>query len=209
MKTLIWDYNGTIVDDTLICLEVENFMLKERNMPVQLSLEEYREIFCFPVRNYYVRLGYTFENETYEEISEEFTRLYDEQFPRCTLVAGFPEKLAEAKRKGWQNVIISAARQDKLRSQIEGFGLTGSFAAVLGTDNLLGGSKIAMAKQWMAASGTDPASCRLIGDSVHDMETALALGITDYTLVACGHQSYDLLCSHTERVVKTMPEVKL
>ena len=29
MRTIIWDYYGTIIDDVHLCLEVEQFMLKD------------------------------------------------------------------------------------------------------------------------------------------------------------------------------------
>ena len=32
MKTIIWDFNGTIVDDVQGCLDIENDMLKKRRM---------------------------------------------------------------------------------------------------------------------------------------------------------------------------------
>ena len=32
MKTIIWDYNGTIIDDVELCLNVEQFMLKELSL---------------------------------------------------------------------------------------------------------------------------------------------------------------------------------
>ncbi|MBR3202365.1 MAG: hypothetical protein IKF60_02130, partial [Solobacterium sp.] len=81
MKTIIWDYNGTIIDDVHLCLEVETFMLKERGMFSNYSLEDYRDLFCFPVIDYYKKLGYTFEKESYEQISVEFNTLYDYGFP--------------------------------------------------------------------------------------------------------------------------------
>ena len=49
MYTLIWDYNGTIVDDAELCLAIENKMLRERGMKYGYSMEEYRHMFFLPV----------------------------------------------------------------------------------------------------------------------------------------------------------------
>ncbi|MBQ6533170.1 MAG: HAD family hydrolase, partial [Solobacterium sp.] len=61
MKTVIWDYNGTILDDLDICLQIENEMLKERRMPAwPVDRETYLDHFGFPVIDYYYYIGYTF-----------------------------------------------------------------------------------------------------------------------------------------------------
>ena len=81
MKTIIWDFNGTIVDDVQGCLDIENDMLKKRRMKGNYTLEHYRNLFCFPVIDYYKKIGYTFEKETYEDVSIEFNDAYNALFP--------------------------------------------------------------------------------------------------------------------------------
>ena len=206
-KTIIWDYNGTIIDDVELCLNVEQFMLKERGMFSEYTMDDYRDLFCFPVIDYYKKLGYTFEKETYEEVSVEFNRLYDMGFDKCGLVDGVLDKIRESCEKGYRNVILSACRHDKLEYQTNALGVDGYFEEIMGIDNDLAGSKIQMAKRWMAASGINPDDCMFIGDSIHDMETSHAIGVKKYTLVACGHQSFRVLRDATEHVVHTMHEV--
>lgn len=207
MKTILWDYNGTLIDDIDICLEVEKFMLRERGMFSEYTRDDYRELFCFPVKDYYIKLGYTFENETYEEISVEFNHLYDMGFSQCRLVEGALEKLQESVSKGYRNVILSACEQRKLLLQTDSLGIAPYFEERLGIDNDLAGSKIEMAKEWMKRSGTDPKECMFIGDTIHDMETASAIGVENYILAACGHQSLNVLKKATDRVVSELKEV--
>lgn len=209
MRTMIWDYNGTIVDDAQLCVDVENKMLAERGMKADYSLEKYRSLFIFPVQEYYYKLGYTFEKESYDEVSEEFNRLYDEGFAGCSLVPGTMELLDQAATMGYRNVIISASRQDKLEAQVRQLGIRDRFAELIGSDNLYGASKIDRARTWMAESGTNPDDCHEIGDTLHDLETARALGISHCTLVACGHQSYEVLKKAWPDTVHTMAEVVL
>jgi phosphoglycolate phosphatase len=209
MKTILWDYNGTILDDAQLTLDVENTLLKERGMKGNYSMDAYRHLFCFPVLDYYRKLGYTFETESFEEVAEEFHRLYAASFSKCGCVDGVREKLAESKKKGYRNVIISASRQDKLEEQIESLGLRSYFADLIGIDNLLAGSKVGQAKAWMAETGTDPDTCHMIGDTLHDLETSMAIGVHDCTLVAQGHQAYDVLKDRWPNTVHTMREVVL
>lgn len=208
-KVLIWDFNGTILDDVDYCIEIENRMLKERNMDFISTYDQYRREFCFPVIDYYYKIGYTFEEESYADISDEFNEMYNAGFDTLKLMDGFEELIGKAKAEGYENVILSASRQDFLDDQCRRLGIDHYFDEILGIDNNLGGSKIDMALKWMATANVHPDDCRYIGDTLHDMETAEALGIGSFTLVACGHQSYDVLREKTPNVVHTLREVKL
>ncbi len=208
-KTIIWDYNGTIIDDLSLCLSVENKMLSDRNMKSGYTREEYLDMFCFPVIDYYRKLGYTFEDETYDELSVIFNDLYDEGFGSVTLCEGFEELIGESIKKGYRNVILSAAKHDKLVRQCRDLGIDGYFDEILGIDNLLAGSKIEMARKWMDDSGTLPDDCMFIGDSLHDLDTAKALGVDDVILVASGHQSGGVLKKSWDNVVSSLKEITL
>lgn len=208
-KVLIWDFNGTIIDDVDYCIDIENRMLRERNMDFISTYEQYRRDFCFPVIDYYYKIGYTFEEESYADISVEFNEMYNAGFDSISLMEGFRELIAQAKEKGYENVILSASRQDYLEEQCRRLGIDFLFDEILGIDNNLGGSKIDMALQWMETADVHPDDCRYIGDTLHDMETAAALGIRNYTLIACGHQSYEILREKTPNVVNSLKEVVL
>ncbi len=103
---LFWDFNGTILDDVHLTWQIETKML-----------EEYKDMFCFPVINYYYRMGYTFENETYDDVSVEFNDAYARGFSSCRLMPGFLTKIQEAIQKGYENIILSASQKDNLKQQ--------------------------------------------------------------------------------------------
>ena len=210
MKTLIWDFNGTILDDVKLCISIENDMLKRRGMKkYPVDIKEYQDYFSFPVINYYYYIGYTFEDETYEDVSLEFNQAYDARFSETKLMDDFLETIQRAKKLSYRNVILSASRHDKLIHQCKLLGIEQYFDEILGIDNMLAGSKVEMAKQWMNKSNVTPQECKYIGDSVHDMEVAQALGIDDFTLLSKGHQSYEVLRKATDRVVHQLSEVNL
>ena len=208
-RMIVWDYNGTILDDTEICLEIENRMLRERGLPNPVAFEDYRRNFGFPVINYYYRIGYTFETETYEEVSDEFNLLYEQEFPRMKLAEGFLPFIDDACAKGYEHVIVSASRQDKLERQCEALGISSYFTELIGIDDHLAGSKIDKALAWQQRTGYDPKDMIYIGDTVHDLETAAALGITNYWLIACGHQAEEVLRRETDRVVTSFKDIKI
>ena len=51
-KHIIWDWNGTLLDDRWLCIEAINKTLTKRNMNT-ITDNEYVELFCFPVKDYY------------------------------------------------------------------------------------------------------------------------------------------------------------
>ena len=208
-KTVICDFNGTIIDDVGLCLDIENRMLKERGMKYGYTIEQYLDMFCFPVIDYYYKLGYTFEHETYDDISVEFNELYDRGFLSAPLKEGFMELIRKSIDAGNKNVILSATKQDKLRHQTKQLGIAQYFDEILGIDNLLAGSKIGMAKRWMEFADVHPDDCMYIGDTLHDLDTAKALGIQNCILVAGGHSSVEVLRQNWDNVVMSLKEVEL
>ncbi len=78
---VIWDWNGTLLDDTELCYQIANEMRLERGMASMRGIEEYRSHFTFPVVEYYKRMGYTFEAEPFEEISSSLSRCMPSAFP--------------------------------------------------------------------------------------------------------------------------------
>lgn len=208
-KTILWDYNGTILDDIQICYEAEIAMLKERHMKHDYTIEDYRDLFCFPVYDYYLKIGYTFEKETYEEVSEEFHQLYDDLFSSCSLCKGYKELMASSHKQNYRNVIISACEDTKLKNQLKQLHIEEDFDATFGASDLLAGGKIETAKRYMRENRIDPDTCMWIGDTVHDAETAEAVGVQRIILVASGHQSYEVLKETGHTVVHSLEEVTL
>ena len=137
----------------------------------------------------------------------EFNELYDTGFARCGLCEGVLETLQKLKELGYRNVIVSACRQDKLLAQTERLGIDGFFEERLGIDNDLAASKIEMARAWMKRAEINPEDCIFIGDTLHDKETADAIGVSRCILVAGGHQSYEVLSCGCDHVVRSLREI--
>ena len=61
IKNIIFDWNGTLIDDTQLSLEIENDLFLERGLR-RIDLKEYRDCFCFPVIHYYEKIGFDFRS---------------------------------------------------------------------------------------------------------------------------------------------------
>jgi phosphoglycolate phosphatase len=188
---LIWDFNGTLLDDTQVCIDCMNIMLGERNLP-PLDLERYREIFTFPVRDYYISLGFDFEKEPFEIPAHRFIDLYREAMHLAPLQKDAVELLDHFKKLGFQQIILSAMEEEFLIDTLKSKGILEYFDRVAGITNHLGEGKLEIARELVTTLGKDPGNICMIGDTVHDFEVAQGSGIP-CILVAKGHQSFDRL----------------
>ena len=70
MLTVIWDWNGTLLDDMDVCLGIMDRILARRGLAPIGSLDRYREIFTFPVKEYYVLSGLDLDGEDYVDLAD-------------------------------------------------------------------------------------------------------------------------------------------
>ena len=190
-KLLIWDWNGTILDDLDLCLAIENELLSERGMK-PITRAWYLDHFSFPIEPYYREMGYTFEKETYADVSRVFMERYNAQFARCPLRAGVQDVLIKAHTQGVMQTLLSVTEQNELVRQVKRLGLMGLFGELIGQDDALGFSKIERAKDYMRRIGIAPEDALFIGDTDHDAEAARAVGCP-CVLISGGHQSKAVL----------------
>ena len=209
MKTIVWDYNGTILDDVGIAVRIENEMLKKRGLFAGYTVEDYRNLFDIPMENYYRKIGYTFTTESFEDIGVEFYHLYDHYFSECKLNEGIQNKLEEAVRKGYQNVILSSCAHENLVKQCKQLNIDSYFKEIMGVDNYIGGSKVEIGRNWLQKNQIDPDECIYIGDTNADYETAKALNIEKIYLISQGHQSYERLKKLHTHTYQSILEVNL
>ena len=184
---IFWDWNGTLMDDVDFTHSCLNWMLETHGYPQRYDLAAYREIFGFPIEEYYIRAGFDFARHPYPELAECFMEHYNAGVDACPPSAHAAETLAELSRRGWRQSVLSASRRDYLIEQVAARGLQGYFTELLGLADIYGVSKVQVGKQWLAQSGIAPAACVMVGDTQHDAEVAKALG-TKCVLYTGGHQ---------------------
>lgn len=205
-KTIIWDFNGTLLNDMQVCIDCMNILLANRGLPL-LEFERYREIFTFPVREYYQELGFDFAREPFDIPAHQFIDLYRENLHRAPLHRHSQSILSLFRERGFSQIILSAMEQNFLEETIADKGITGYFETVGGIRNHLGDGKLEMAAELLKGHELHKKDYVLIGDTVHDFEVARALGIR-CVLVAIGHQSLRRLKQLDCIVVESLQDLK-
>lgn len=73
---IIWDWNGTLVNDLDYAVSAINRVLSDYRLAT-ISRDHYRNIFRFPVRDYYESLGFDFNRVSFEEVGTRFIENYN------------------------------------------------------------------------------------------------------------------------------------
>ena len=207
MKYIIFDFNGTILDDMEVCLKAENDTISHFELEREpLTMDEYLHIFTFPVQDYYEAVGFDWDKYSYAEVGQFWFDRYCAMKNEYKVYDGVIDFLKKCHEKGYKNILLSASSLEELKKQLKELDIEEYFDEVLGIDNIYAGSKIDIAKNWV--KDKDPADCLMIGDTLHDLETAKAMNIR-CVLVANGHQAKEILQKECDEVYDDIKEVKI
>lgn len=186
-RHLIWDWNGTLLDDAWLCLEVMNALMAQRQM-APVTADFYQREFGFPVVDYYRKLGFDLERDPFDTVSHEFIGAYNRRRLECRLFPEARSTIEAVQALGVEQVILSAHEHRTLTELVGLLGLSEYFSKLIGLDNIYAAGKAANGRAHMESLPHAPHEVLLIGDTVHDYEVACEIG-ADCVLLEGGHQS--------------------
>lgn len=206
-RHIIWDWNGTLFNDLWLCCDIMNGMLKRRDLE-PISVERYREVFTFPVREYYKKVGHDVSDGNWEIISYEFMNEYEERKNECGLIDEVHEVLEKIYSLGIKQSVLSAYSQHSLEEIIDHFNLSNFFIRLIGLDNIYAAGKLDNGIKWMKELGLEKGQVLLIGDTVHDYEVAREID-ADCLLITEGHQEKSKLLEVTDKTVDSLGDLAI
>ena len=113
---IIWDWNGTLLNDVSFGYRLANWLLSQYDLPQIQDLHTYRRIFTFPVREYYRTIG--FGDDIFPEVAVKWMNKYMAEEHECPLQPGALEVTRLFREKGLRQVIISASKLENLKFQL-------------------------------------------------------------------------------------------
>lgn len=198
---IIWDWNGTLLNDVHIAVDTICEVLANHDLPA-VTVDEYRGIFGFPVYNYYKRLGFDFERIPFETVAAQFIRIYGEKVNAATLFPDVVSILSFNHLAGKRQFILSVGHQSHLDEIVQKFDVHHFFTQVYGIGDHYAGSKLDRGRDLMREHLPEPSKTVLVGDTDHDLEVGRALGV-DIFLLGDGHQCPTRLEALWHQVVRT------
>ena len=187
---IIWDFNGTILDDVDTGIASVNKLLADRGLPTVKDKEAYREVFGFPIIDYYRRLGFDFSVEPYEVIAPLWVEQYMINVRTARIFEDVDMAISFFSDRGIPQTLLSATEKEMLCGQLCQLGLTDAFCEILGREDIHAASKEGIARKWREAHHGE--RVLMIGDTDHDLQVARAID-ADCALISRGHQSKEYL----------------
>ena len=172
-----------------------------------LDHDSYKEVFSFPVKNYYQAIGFDFSKEEFEIPAKEFIDLYDGKVENCPLHLSAVEILEFFRQKEYPQFVLSAMKQPMLEKTLKHNGIFHFFEGVAGLNDHYAESKVERGRELIEKFEIETEDTWMIGDTNHDFEVARELGI-NCVLVADGHQSYERLKKTGAKVVASLDELQ-
>lgn len=202
---ILWDWNGTLLDDVDISIDCVNILLDKLGLS-KTNREEYYQMMDMPMRKYYENLfsSRKFELE-YEICTENFHKNYPCLIEGAKLAVGAVEILEYIKNLGIRQSIVSAFEKTSLINHTNKFKVAKYFEAISGNDDVYVGSKSQRAIDLV--KDVEKSKVLYIGDTKADVETARDVGC-DCILCTGGHQSRDYLEQFNLPVIDNLLELK-
>lgn len=202
---IFWDFNGTVIDDVNTALGCVNDLL-ERKGREPITLADYYNYVETPIVGFYHHILPP-EEIDFDEISRDYHRDYARRESDTHLANGAFELLQRLHSDGAHQYIITANHIDETTQIAERTGILPFIDKISGADNSLADSKIDRARELFDSLCIDRNDAVLIGDTLHDLETANTLGI-DCVLVTYGHQGRKLLESYNVCTAADLSEIE-
>lgn len=202
---ILWDWNGTLLDDVGISIDCVNILLKNLKLE-PTNLQEYYEMMEIPMRKYYENLfsarGVEFK---YELCTENFQKSYPKLIDKASLMDGALQMLEYFKTNGAKQFIVSSFEKTRLIKYVKSFGVSDFFEEISGDDDIHVGSKSGRATALV--KGIDRDKILYIGDTEADVITADDVGC-DCVLICKGHQPRSVLEKFGCPVIDKLSELK-
>jgi len=204
-KHIVFDWNGTLIDDAWVFVDILNVLLKKRHLN-QIDLNDYQEMFCFPLTDFYQNLGFDITPDAFNILKEDFVFEYKK---RQFVAHLFPDTLYALNNMKSHNMklsILSASNQKILSTLMDFYSIGHFFTHVSGVDNYEAAGKENLGLKLLKGLSKSRSDIVMVGDTDLDYKVSQKLGI-DCILIARGHQSYKRLSALNCPVVYSLMDL--
>jgi len=188
---ILWDWNGTIVNDLDINFKIINQLLKKRNLPT-ITLQRYKEIFTFPIIEFYRSAGFDCQEYNYNLLVSDYKSAYTAQMQYIQLMPYTESILSEISKKNIKQCIFSASSQQSIHNQLLFYNISHYFSEIIALTDDFAFGKYDLAVQWCNRNLINNKDrILIIGDTLHDYEISQKMGF-GCLLISKGHQDLQM-----------------
>ena len=192
MIHVVWDWNGTLVEDLPVVVESVNAALGAIG-EAPITEDDYRAYFTRPVGKFYERLlERPISADEWDTLDRVFHNQYRDALDRVPLAADAAEAIDAVRARGWSQSILSMWWEDELLDVVARHGLVDRMALVQGNVDDPGGEKAGHLLRHVSALDLDVGSVVMIGDSTDDAVAAGVVGTACVLYDGGSHHLEDL-----------------
>lgn len=202
---LVWDWNGTLLDDLPVVIEAVNRCIGVFGFNA-ITADIYRDHYRRPVRHFYDSLfGRTVSDEEWLRLNTAFHETYFELAATVDLAPGARAAIEGLREAGWTQSLLSMSPQDWLDSIVDRLGLTELFEIVDGLSGPTGGLKAAHLEEHLRCLGLDGSEVVVVGDTPDDVAAARHVGASPI-LFHGGSHHMDVLEAEGVPIAESIPD---
>lgn len=189
-EVIFWDWNGTLIDDCEAAFSCVNEML-DKSGDSRIDMQKYYSLIDTPIIKFYIGLHKS-DKLDFAKISREFHDAYERRISDIKLMQGAEKILSGNRDMGIKQAIITSSHTDEVERLTQYYGIRDYFEDIIGASDKNAASKMARALEYFNKKGYNKKTAIMVGDTLHDFDTANALGI-DCVLITKGHQGREIL----------------
>jgi phosphoglycolate phosphatase len=209
----VFDWNGTLFDDTAATLVATNACLATFEKPA-IDMHTMQDTFSFPLIHFYERMGVNADQylEYAEREGTVFLDCYEGEKLKCGLMEGAIDLLDWLKSHDVHCMILSNHIQNLLNDDVEWLGISSYMQHVSGNETkatmVQGLSKQIRLEAYMKEHGFAPEKTFIIGDSHEEPELAKRLGILGISIAGGLLSAARLEKYKADHIVQKLEEVR-
>lgn len=173
---VVWDWNGTLLDDLLVVIDAANLSMAQFGVG-PIDEDGYRDHFTRPVRSFYDSLfGRPVTDDEWNRLNDRFHIEYFSRVADASLTSDTLQALDAAETFGWGQSLLSMSPQSWLEDIVSGKGVAVRFALIDGLRGETGGLKASHMAEHLTRLGLDPSRTVVVGDTPDDAMAAQHVG---------------------------------
>ncbi|MCL2316997.1 MAG: HAD family hydrolase [Actinomycetia bacterium] len=210
IRHVFWDWNGTLLADTLLSVHAVEATLASLGLSIPVTVERWRDVATRPVEvSFRALIGHDLTLPQWHAAEDAYLDAYVAGVAEVGLTPGALDALTRLREAGLSQSIVSLHPQDALEADIARLGVAHHFGTIAGRGPVgsHGGfpDKADLVREQAGLLGVDIGRTVLFGDMVDDATSAHRAGAQG-VLVATGDTSRERLVASGFPVVDTLAE---
>lgn len=191
-RHIVWDWNGTLLDDLEIVIAAVNAGLVPFGAG-PIDTDAYRTHYTRPVRLFYEQLlGRAIPDPEWLRLDDSYFDAYQATAATASLAPDAMAALTLARQKGADQSLLSMAPHEHLIPIVDRHGLTPFFREVRGTSGDRGGAKAMILADHLATLKVAAGDVIVVGDTPDDATAAAHVGAGAVLYDGGSHHRTDL-----------------